>query len=331
LPYWTQAPIVGKVTGAFDCLQIAPVVFDWMNWDEGEAILHQYKTFDFKQLKVISLCKLLTAIIRSDRFCEGSLVSSFKNGTILKILTAMQDRVKQDMNLKAMFDRAAKKDKPTGSRSDKILGCLVGGAVGDALGYPVEFMSNTSIRSKYGQQGITRYELNSKGIAEISDDTQMTLFTASGLLDFIDNSAETPENAITNAYLQWYQTQTGLDKYPKSKRLGEVSELNSRRAPGNTCLSALQSLYNNQPVANKSKGCGGVMRVAPIAFLPPDTYSVQDVEKIALEAAKLTHKHPLGFLPAAVSVHIIYINAATLSKRLLPPSIIPATLTQPAP
>lgn len=82
---------------------------------------------------------------------------------------------------------------------DKIQGCLVGGAAGDALGYAVEFKSYKQIVAMYGPQGITRYELNRKGLAEISDDTQMTLFTANGLL--IDD--------IQAAYLEWYDTQKG--------------------------------------------------------------------------------------------------------------------------
>ena len=64
---------------------------------------------------------------------------------------------------------------------DRYRGCLIGGAAGDALGYPVEFMSLDSIISRYGQSGIISYELKN-GIAEISDDTQMTLFTACGIL-----------------------------------------------------------------------------------------------------------------------------------------------------
>lgn len=62
-------------------------------------------------------------------------------------------------------------------RSDKIKGCLIGGAVGDALGYPIEFMSIEQIRYKYGPSGITDYV-----DTQISDDTQMTLFTLDGLL-----------------------------------------------------------------------------------------------------------------------------------------------------
>ncbi len=64
---------------------------------------------------------------------------------------------------------------------DKFRGCLIGGAAGDALGYAVEFMQERSIFRKYGEHGITDYELTN-GTALISDDTQMTLFTANGLL-----------------------------------------------------------------------------------------------------------------------------------------------------
>lgn len=42
---------------------------------------------------------------------------------------------------------------------DKYRGCLVGGAAGDALGYPVEFLTAQAILARYGQEGITGYEL----------------------------------------------------------------------------------------------------------------------------------------------------------------------------
>lgn len=70
----------------------------------------------------------------------------------------------------------------------KYRGCLIGGAVGDALGYPVEFMSYDAIKEKFGDVGITEYVLKD-GVAEISDDTQMTLFTATGLLHWETRSS----------------------------------------------------------------------------------------------------------------------------------------------
>ena len=94
-------------------------------------------------------------------------------------------------------------------QKDKIYGSLIGGAVGDALGYPVEFMSYASIVHKYGAGGITRYELDGKsGKALISDDTQMTLFTALGLLNA--KRLGLPYSAsICRAYAEWYYTQIG--------------------------------------------------------------------------------------------------------------------------
>ena len=66
---------------------------------------------------------------------------------------------------------------------DKIRGCLIGGAIGDALGYAIEFQQEDQIFGRYGTSGITDYELDrATGKALISDDTQMTLFTADGLL-----------------------------------------------------------------------------------------------------------------------------------------------------
>ena len=65
---------------------------------------------------------------------------------------------------------------------DRISGSLMAGAAGDALGYTVEFMSRKSILAQYGSKGITKFDLSSDGKALVSDDTQMTLFTACGML-----------------------------------------------------------------------------------------------------------------------------------------------------
>ena len=63
---------------------------------------------------------------------------------------------------------------------DCIRGCLLAGAAGDALGYTVEFMSRKNILARYGNNGITKFDLTPEGKALVSDDTQMTLFTANG-------------------------------------------------------------------------------------------------------------------------------------------------------
>ena len=82
-----------------------------------------------------------------------------------------------------------------------------------------------------------------------------------------------------------------------------VSELHQQRAPGNTCLSALKSGKMGtieQPI-NNSKGCGGVMRVAPVGLF----CSRESAFEIGCESAALTHGHPSGYLSAGVLAHLI--------------------------
>ncbi|MBK8055438.1 MAG: hypothetical protein IPK35_19750 [Saprospiraceae bacterium] len=70
-------------------------VFDWAAWEDGKNILLN-PDFEYNTLDLISLCKLLTVIIRADRFNEGYLVSCFEKGIVLKIITALESKVKHD-------------------------------------------------------------------------------------------------------------------------------------------------------------------------------------------------------------------------------------------
>ena len=194
---------------------------------------------------------------------------------------------------------------------DKIRGSLIGGAVGDALGYPVEFASYSNIKSMFGENGITRFVLNNNGVAEISDDTQMTLFTANGLLYGITRFCmrgigSDLFNYVAMAYDEWLQTQMELPLEDEWHTcwIRNISALNSRRAPGNTCLSALTALREQKAVSNNSKGCGGVMRVAPIGLLSGVARGKETID-IACDCAAITHKHPLGYLPAGILACII--------------------------
>ena len=219
-------------------------------------------------------------------------------------------------------------DMDRNKQLDKIRGSLVGGAVGDALGYPVEFIcSYEGIQKRYGENGIKRLDTTQwwlpdeekSGKAWISDDTQMTLFTACGLLN-AKAQGKAPKYAICEAYLEWYYTQVGR----KSSRhkdcwIGDVPELNNRRAPGNTCMTALQDILRGKDPYNNSKGCGGIMRTAPVALygavwrdtpegdpLEGRISNIKDVDMLAADAAEITHQHPLGWLSSALEAHVIY-------------------------
>ena len=180
---------------------------------------------------------------------------------------------------------------------DRFRGCLIGGAAGDALGYAVEFMSERSIASRYGVSGITEYELTG-GRALISDDTQMTLFTAAGLLSYEARKAAGQDTVdsvkcINHSYLDWLATQDRYYPLPDGEYcswLVNVFQLFNRRAPGNACMAALYSGGNGTIEApiNDSKGCGGVMRVAPIGLFFDDDTDIKEICSIGAGAAALT-------------------------------------------
>ncbi len=203
------------------------------------------------------------------------------------------------------------------SLQEKFSGCLLGGALGDALGYPVEFMDIDQIMRNFGRNGITVPAPDKeKGVALISDDTQMTLFTAEGIIaaDRLGGKNETASYTtyVFYAYQRWLYTQEKLlasreyrhvlDKDGVfSDKLIKAEGMRSRRAPGSTCISALIGAagHNYGRFVNKindSKGCGGVMRVAPAGL-----YFFRDSERafrMAAEFAAITHTHHTGYLAA---------------------------------
>jgi ADP-ribosylglycohydrolase len=208
---------------------------------------------------------------------------------------------------------------------DKFQGCLIGGAIGDALGYIVEFMSIGEIKRRFGVDGIRDLVCdNMSGKALISDDTQMTLFTAEGLLwaDYRGRhkGISSYEGCVFYSYQRWLYTQTRRlasqeynwildnDELVYKSDLLSVQELFARRAPGNTCLTALSGSINQKfgligrPM-NNSKGCGGVMRVAPVGLYFYN--SPERAFKVAAECAAITHGHPSGYLSAGVLATII--------------------------
>jgi len=176
---------------------------------------------------------------------------------------------------------------------NKYKGCLLGLAVGDALGAAVEFMSVTEIKNKYGEDGIQDLdEWRGFEAGSYTDDTQMAMATAIGCIEAAeewkkDGNFE-PIPYINKEYLSWLETQA--DPF-------------HRRAPGNTCLSALESgeMGSIDAPINDSKGCGGVMRVAPMGL-------VFSGELAFLEGAKsgaITHGHPSGYLSAGFLAELV--------------------------
>lgn len=229
---------------------------------------------------------------------------------------------------------------------DLYRGCLLGGAVGDALGAPVEFMSRTEIVRTFGLTGIQEYVPAFSKLGAITDDTQMTLFTAEGLLrcKFSRQPAgsEKLRVSIAKAYIRWLHTQGSTHAlHEKSGNEGLLAhkELFSRRAPGTTCMSGLRSMRDPSDFArNESKGCGGVMRVAPIGMYfsslsrragAPRSHLLRGAFDLGCHAAAITHGNPTGQLAAGVFAAIIMelLGGAGLSHAI--DSVMPLLLEMP--
>jgi len=205
----------------------------------------------------------------------------------------------------------------------RFSGCLLGGAVGDALGAPVEFLDLDEIVSAYGEAGIRDYAPAYGKLGAITDDTQMTLFTAEALLSAHVASAQQGQEpdffpAAAAAYARWLMTQENSRLVStgnaKSSWLLQQKRLFSRRAPGTTCLSALQTSRGKVARAmNDSKGCGGVMRIAPVGMY--FAYSLtgernpgrllSNIFATACDLASITHGHPSGCLSAGALAFIV--------------------------
>lgn len=204
---------------------------------------------------------------------------------------------------------------------DRCRGCLVGGAVGDALGYPVEFMSYREILGRYGRKGITAYDLH-HGVARVSDDTQMTMYTANSLLFaytrmMIRGIGGPLYTYAKHAYKEWYHTQYCKNVAELKQKLelkhphcwiSNIAEMYASRAPGNTCLEAIEDGCQGtvDHKINDSKGCGGVMRVAPVGlFAVTGLWAPAYTMKQGADFAAITHTHELGYIPAAALAYII--------------------------
>ena len=191
---------------------------------------------------------------------------------------------------------------------DALLGCLLGGALGDACGAPVEFLEWAQIQQRFGKNGIQDLQPAYGKLGVVTDDTQMMLFTADGLLracvrEYLHGTTHAP-SIIHNAYMRWLVTQ---NEQPSQHITNTVIDgwliqdqrLWQRRTPSITSLQALQTAQQLGDMANNtSKDCGGIMRVAPCAFMPHPFTS-------AAQAAHLTHGHPSGYLAAGLFADIL--------------------------
>jgi len=159
--------------------------------------------------------------------------------------------------------------------TDKAKGIIFGLEIGDALGFPTEFMSLSTIKSKYGSSGIKDLP---KAPALFSDDTQMSIAIAEALIKFGDRDIETIMAAVKDEFIKWYHS-------PENNR-----------APGKTCLTGIENMERGQHWSEsgvaRSKGCGSAMRAAPIGYLYQ--HDPEKLKEVAHASGICTHGHSTG-------------------------------------
>ncbi len=159
---------------------------------------------------------------------------------------------------------------------DRYEGAMLGLAIGDALGWPVEFLSLDTIRAKYGPDGITDLEPSQGHSAgTFTDDTQMTLAIARAILSKGAESEGMFVGDVAREFVAWSRS-------PENDR-----------APGRTCMAGCRELARDPdwsaPGHNNSKGCGTAMRSAPIGLA---WHGDEDrIVRLASEVSELTHGH----------------------------------------
>lgn len=155
-----------------------------------------------------------------------------------------------------------------------------GMACGDALGKDTEFMNMAGIFAAYGAPGIR--DLSQTRSCQFTDDTQMAVAVAEGILDasalVTPRTLSLPEAVMPGIAKRFVEWAFG----PKNNR-----------APGNTCMAGCRALRDGQPWdqsgVKRSKGCGGMMRAAPVGLV---YFNTDTVAAIAGAQSEITHGHP---------------------------------------
>ncbi|MFI0895034.1 ADP-ribosylglycohydrolase family protein [Streptomyces sp. NPDC020983] len=184
-------------------------------------------------------------------------------------------------------------------------GALLGGAIGDAMGFPTEFSTMAMIAAKCGPWREMPLPVSS-GLAYVTDDTQMTLALAEGLAEATAGGGLTAarmEPPVRARFVEWYLSP------------------DNNRAPGATCLRACAALRRGGAWQDASdlgsKGCGANMRVAPVGLVPG--LDGQQRSGAAQLQSALTHGHPTALAASDLTAHTVRLLATgTAPGRLLP-------------
>ena len=192
-------------------------------------------------------------------------------------------------------------------------GCLLGMAVGDAMGYTVDDRSLEQIRQDYGPEGLLGYDLVN-GYADVSSYTQLAAFAGNGLLLGLTRGQMQGIMApyvryIALAEREWSQTQ----RYSGNPERSVCWVSRDRELRGRRCMDTrmLDTLSRGRPGSmeepvNRFVTPGAVTVAIPVGmFFNPLRTDREEIDRLGAEAVALTHGAPQAFLSGGVLAHII--------------------------
>lgn len=174
---------------------------------------------------------------------------------------------------------------------------ILAGAIGDAIGYKIEFSKLHDIETMYGPGGLCFFDIKDEELV-VSDDTQMTLFAMEAMAEH----AEITKQNIFDSYYQWFLTQHVTKVKDATSKLALFESMQHPRAPGMTCLSSLSSGKND--ANNDSKGCGAVMRAAPFGFYD----DIEQCMHASYNQAYVTHQHRDGYISSVAMSLLVHLG-----------------------
>lgn len=197
-----------------------------------------------------------------------------------------------------------------GEKLSAIQGCMLGMAVGDAMGAGVDNKTLQDIRTDYGPDGLLGYDL-ANGFAEISSYTQVAAFAMNGVLvGMTRGQLRGPFIPyIAMALKEWARSQYfPRETAQRSCWLCHESHMRRRRAMDARTLDALTRDVIGTPEkpANNSGGPGTLPAAAVVGLLfTPERMQVAEVGTLGAQTVALTHGDPLTFLSGAVLAYAV--------------------------
>ena len=192
-------------------------------------------------------------------------------------------------------------------------GCLLGMAVGDAMGYTVDSRSWQEIQEDYGPNGLLGYDLVN-GYADVTSYTQLAAFTCNGLLLGMTRGQMLGKMAPFVKYIGLSSREWAASQRPWGRPnrnycwLLRKAELCRRHCMDTRMLDTLsrENLGAMETPVNNFDGPGGLTTAIGVGlFFDEDRMDQREIDLLGAEAVALTHGSPTAFLSGAALAHIV--------------------------